>query len=330
MKFAVQIHIGPETRRFEAAGDTSLLDQAVGAGVPAHFSCKRGDCGQCIGTLLKGETAALIATQPSRVQADVYLCNATACSDIEIRLPYFPELADVPSIRSPAKIHELKRLSDDIVEVALRLPPTANFRFLPGQFIRLTNKSRVTRSYSLAAAADASKLLRIQVRKVDDGLFSAYLFDQAKSGDLLQLEGPQGHFFVRSAHQSAKTIFLATGTGIAPVHAILSSLTRESREALGAIDVYWGNRHGADEYLGERLRAMAADIGFRYWPLHSRELPEHGIRHVQDLMASHHPSLHDAAIFACGSAAMIDAARRKAVELGLPLDQFHSDPFTSS
>lgn len=330
MKFDVQIHVGPDTRRFETSGDTSLLDQAIGAGIPANFSCKRGDCGQCIGTLLKGETAALIPTQPSRVHTDIYLCNAAACSDIEIRLPYFPELADVPSIRSPAKIHELKKLSDDVVEVTLRLPPTANFKFLPGQFIRLTNKSRVTRSYSLAAAADASKLLRIQVRKVTDGLFSEYLFDQAKSGDLLQMEGPQGHFFVRNAHHSAKTIFLATGTGIAPVHAILSSLKPESRATLGEIDVYWGNRHSADEYLGSTLRAMAGDIGFRYWPLHSRELPEGGIRHVQDLMASHHPQLNDAAIFACGSSAMIDAARQKAVELGLALDRFHSDPFTSS
>lgn len=326
--YQAHIQIGPESRSFEAAPDRSLLDLALENGVPVAYSCKRGDCGQCIGTLQRGRVVALNASQSLRVKHDIYLCNAAACSDVDIRLPYFPELANVPSLRSPSKIHELNQLSDKVLEVVLRLPPATRFRFLPGQFIRLTNKDRITRSYSLAAGPAPDRLLRLHVKRVEGGAFSEYLFKMAKPGDLLQLEGPQGYFFLREAHQAKITIFLATGTGIAPIYAMLSSLPPERRAALGEIHVYWGNPTRSEEYLNDALRTLATRLDFCYWALHSRETC--GPRHVQDLMAEHHASLVDCEVFACGSSAMIDAARERSVELGLALDRFHSDAFTAS
>lgn len=269
------------------------------------------------------------AALPSRAHNDIYLCNSVACGNVQIRLPYFPELAEIPSLRSPAKVHELLFLSEDVVEVVLRLPPTINFRFLPGQFVRLTNKEKVTRSYSLSAGPSSDKLLRIQVRRVQGGSFSDYLFTRAKAGDLLQLDGPHGHFFIRQSQQYDNTLFLATGTGIAPIFAMLSSLSNEQRASLGQIDVYWGNRHRKDEYLAERMQALSSQVGFRYWALHSRETTS-SVRHIQDLMAEHHQTLSRAAAFACGSNIMIDASRNRCVELGMSLDRFHSDPFTTS
>lgn len=326
--YQAHIHIGPESRRFNAAADRSLLDLALENGVSVTYSCRRGDCGQCIGTLQRGQVVALNASQPLQVKHDIYLCNAAAGSDVDIRLPYFPELANITSLRSPSKIHELNRLGDKVLEVVLRLPPATQFRFLPGQFIRLTNKDHITRSYSLATGPAPDRLLRLHVKRIEGGAFSEYLFERAKPGDLLQLEGPQGHFFLRDAHQAKSTIFLATGTGIAPVYAMLSSLPPERRAALGEVHVYWGNRARSEEYLMDALRTLAARLDFRYWALLSRETS--GARHVQDLMAEHHASLADCEVFACGSLAMIDAARERSVKLGLALDRFHCDPFTAS
>lgn len=325
----IEIHLGAATHRLTSVEGKTLLDLAVESGIAVNYSCKRGDCGQCIGTLTNGEALPQNAALPSRIHNDIYLCNSVPCGDVQIRLPYFPELKEIPSLRSPAKVHELLFLSEDVVEVALRLPPTINFRFLPGQFVRLTNKEKVTRSYSLSAGPSSDKLLRIQVRRVQGGSFSDYLFMRAKSGDLLQLDGPHGHFFIRQSQQYNNTLFLATGTGIAPIFAMLSSLSDDQRASLGQIDVYWGNRHRKDEYLAERMQALSSQVGFRYWALHSRETAS-SVRHIQDLMAEHHPTLSHAAAFACGSNIMIDASRNRCVELGMPLDRFHSDPFTTS
>ena len=326
----VSIQIGSVVQRFQSTSDRSLLDHAIEAGISVNYSCRRGDCGQCIATLHTGDVAALNPTQPHRVHRDIYLCNTTACSDLELHLPYFPELADVPTMRSPTKIHELKLLSADVVEVVLRLPPAINFRFLPGQFVRLTTKGGLTRSYSLAAGPDSSKTLRIQVRRVAGGAFSDYLFTDAKPGDLLHLEGPSGHFFLRQSRQAKRTLFLATGTGIAPIYGMLSAMTEKQRPLLGEIDVYWGNRTQQDEYLAPALQALSSKLDFRYWPLHSRQPENSQWRHVQDLAASHHVDLAESVAYACGNPAMIDQARRRCVELGMMLDDFHSDPFTAS
>lgn len=325
----VKLQIGLKAYQFEASDDKSLLDYALESGAPVNYSCKRGDCAQCVGTLTTGHVTALLPSLPLRVNDDVYLCNALACGDIELKLPYFPELDGNPALRSPAKIHELRALNRDVVEVALRLPPSIGFRFLPGQFVRLTTKDKLTRSYSLAAGLDSSKLLRIHVRKVEGGAFSDYLFSRARPGDLLHLEGPQGHFFVRDADTAAKTLFLATGTGIAPIYAMLSSLPAERRAALGEVHVYWGNRFCEDEYLAAELRSLASAKGFQYWPIYSREAGA-GPRHVQDLVARHHPDLSACVVFACGSVAMIDSSRKTTEALGLPAGRFRSDPFTRS
>lgn len=325
----VQIHIGDRTHRFESASGKSLLEEALQAGVPVNYSCKRGDCGQCIGELERGEIGPVNPAQPLRVGGDIYLCNAIAQGDLEVRLPYFQELDEVSCIRSPAKIHELRPLTVDVLEIALRLPPSTRMRFLPGQFMRLTNKERTTRSYSLAAGPRDDKLLRFHVKRVDGGAFSSYLFGRAQPGDLLHIEGPQGRFFLRSGQRYAKTVFLATGTGIAPIYAMLSSLSSEQRSALGDVDVYWGNRERREEYYAEAWAALSSSAGIRYWPVYSRS-PSGSARYVQDLMTHHHKRLTDAALFACGNVAMIDSARRICTELGMALDRFHSDPFTSS
>jgi len=325
----IQLNIGNQHFQFEASTEASLLDESLQAGAPINYSCKRGDCGQCAGTLVSGQIMTINPAYPSRTGDDILLCNTSASSDIRLQMPYFPELESIRVLRSPTKIHSLNRLSAEIMEVTLRLPPAHNFQFLPGQFIRLTNKAKITRSYSLADCPREDKLLRLHIRRVDGGLFSQYLFEQAKEGDLLHMEGPQGHFFVREADEASKSIFLATGTGIAPVLAILLGLNDDQRAALGHISVYWGNRTHADEYLAEELRLLSQQLSFDYWPVFSRDAAT-SVRHVQDLMTAHHEDLSDTLVFACGNTAMIESARKACAARGLPSDHFRSDPFTSS
>jgi NAD(P)H-flavin reductase len=129
-----------------------------------------------------------------------------------------------------------------------------------------------------------------------------------------------------------KTVLLATGTGIAPVHAILSSLGADQIARCGDLFLYWGNRRPDDAYFHEPLAHLAQLVGFKYFEVFSR-LPRSsgkGARHVQDLMAAQHPDLKNAQVLAAGNAAMIDDGRPLAMALGLPAARFFCDPFTSS
>lgn len=324
------IRIGSRVTSFTLDGGASLLDQGLSQGLSLNYSCKRGDCGQCAATLVTGAIEPVNRQRPCVQGQEVLLCNAAATSDVELRLPYFPELDGIRVLRTPAKVHELRTLDHDVREIVLRLPPATDFRFLPGQYIRLTTPGRITRSYSLVDGPVESRHLRIHVRRVEEGAFSTWAFSQARVGELLYAEGPLGHFFLSRERRVARTLLLATGTGIAPVHAMLSSLTQEQKQRCGEISVYWGNRHRADAYLSNDLAALAARQRFGYFPVFSREPEPSEHRHVQDLMLRQHPRLADAQVFAAGSTAMVEDARQRCRQAGLPDDSFHADPFTAS
>ena len=322
---------GSELFEFEGAAHESVLDQAIARGIPASYSCRRGDCGQCAAKLIAGTLECVDANRPVSVGEEVLLCNARAEGDASLRIPHFPELGSIQVKRAPCKIHALRLLASDVMEVTLRLPSMAGFQALPGQFIRIWNPWQVARSYSLSCAPDSTGLLRIHVRRVEGGQFSQYWFSQAKPGDLLRIEGPHGRFFLRERQVSRVTLFLATGTGIAPINAILEGMNKESLQRLGAVALYWGNRYRCDEYWAEHLTELCLRQGIRYLPIYSRESAVPGVaRYVQDAVADEYTSLEDAVAFACGSSRMIVAAKERLVRLGLHPENFVADAFTAS
>ncbi len=79
------------------------------------------------------------------------------------------------------------------------------------------------RSYSIASAPDAAHPARfeIAVTRVDRGPTSEALH-ALRPGELVEVEGPRGTF-VRSAEERERpALFVAAGTGLAPIRAMLS------------------------------------------------------------------------------------------------------------
>ncbi|AXQ29910.1 hypothetical protein D0B54_15030 [Solimonas sp. K1W22B-7] len=324
-----QINIQHGDARLSFDGDpaSSLLDQLLANKAPVSYSCRRGDCGQCGVKLLEGEAAALDKGRPLWQMGSLLTCNAVACSPLSLRIPYIPELEGIRVLRSPAKVQGLELLGSDVMQLTLRLPPANRIAFLPGQFVRLTNSEGTLRSYSLSAGPQPDGMLRMHIRRVEKGAFSDWLFARAVIGDLLQLEGPQGHFFQRENRSVDRSVFLATGTGIAPVYAILAAASEKQRAALGEVWVYWGNRFRKDAYLAEQLADLSLQRGMRLTLVFSRE---EDTGHVQDHMRRDHAALDGAQVFACGNPAMIEGARTQALAAGLGEDFFYSDSFTAS
>lgn len=327
---AVLFAAGSRRWLVERKEGTSLLDHALAAGVPVNFSCKRGDCAQCVASLGSGEVVAVSDLRPLHHSEGIYLCNALPRGDLVVNLPFSSELADIELVRSPCKIHEIRRLSEAVIEVTLRLPPRSKFKFLPGQYIRLA-KGGVVRSYSLSDPPADDALLRIHVKRVPGGLISNYLFDGAAVNDLLHLEGPMGKFFLHSDVTANRTLFCATGTGIAPINAILASLRGHKPESCGDLYLYWGNRRREDAYLRDQLAETVRALGIRNYEVYSEARGcTQEYRYVHEIVARQHPSLAGAQVFAAGNNAMIQYLRDVALRSGLAAGQFHSDAFTAS
>lgn len=328
-KFTITLNNGVA---FTCKKNVSLLDAAAAAGVAFPYSCRTGRCSSCKCKVLSGDTDCLTAelglTEQEVSSGWVLACVRTALSDLML-VANTVEDFDIPAPQTlPCRIHDIKNLAPDVLSVKLRLPPSADFKFLPGQYVDVIGPEGKRRSYSLANSYATDKILELHIRSVNNGLFSAYWFETAKVNDLLRLHGPSGTFFLRGV-KGKELVFLATGTGIAPVTSILGGLYELPPEDWPeTVSVYWGGRSSADLYFN-------LDFQFKlisFIPVLSR--PESSwvgeVGYVQDVLLSKRSDLSNMMVYACGSNAMIKSAEAKLSAAGLREGCFMSDAFVCS
>lgn len=318
---------------FPAVSGSTILDAATIAGRSLPYSCKSGRCSSCKCKVLSGSTIALHAesglSELEKSEGWVLACVRSAETDIVLDIE---DLGDVvlPTAKTvPCRISHIENMASDVVKLLLRLPPKISFDYIPGQYIDVIGPEGVRRSYSLANALTAeNNLLELHIRSVEGGAMSQYWFNQAKANDLLRLHGPLGTFFLRDS--SMKDVFmLATGTGIAPIKAILESLTvLPDNQQPRSITVLWGAREAQNLYFD--LKSIPGS--FRYIPVLSRPTTGWGGEkgYVQDAMLKLSPNLKESVVYACGSNAMIHSAEKLLVANGLVKQNFYSDAFVCS
>lgn len=319
-------------RQFEAGENESLLDAAFRADVVLEHSCRTGRCSSCKARTDSDTTVAIHdetgLTERERAEGWILACVRRATRDTILHAKALGTMK-VPEARTlPCRIQSLERLAPDVLRVVLRLPPNGSFSFLPGQYIDVIGPGGVRRSYSMASAPTPDNRLELHVREVPDGVLSRYWFQQAKENDLLRLNGPRGTFALQGA-AGLDLVFLATGTGIAPVKAMLEGLHNlPPAEHPASVTLYWGGRVATDLYW--RPDANVGSV--RFVPVLSRATADwNGARgHIQQVFLDSSPALERTLVYACGSDAMIQAARSTLIAAGLPGDRFHADAFVCS
>jgi CDP-4-dehydro-6-deoxyglucose reductase, E3 len=316
--------------KFPCSEDQTILEAAKKAGLFLEHSCKTGRCGSCIAEFF-GKTKLLREEQFSKINLNknqLLTCCRAPKSDLTLKAEDLSELSNYPSKTVPCKIDHIRRVVDDVVEVFFRIPPSAKLIYLPGQYIDVIHPSGVKRSYSIANAQMKEGRFSLHIKRVKKGIMSQYWFNEAKVNDLLRIEGPLGSFFLRKKKEE-NLILLATGTGIAPIKAILEDInTNIKLNLFKDIYLYWGGRFIDNLYWNPELQ----NIKFKYFPVISQGKPEVGLRegYVQDNVIKDKINLSRSVVYACGSEIMINAARRQLFEHGLPIKNFYSDAFVSS
>ena len=159
---------------------------------------------------------------------------------------------------------------------------------------------------------------------------SEKIFLPISTNQLLQIEGPKGTFFLRN-RKSGPIIFVATGTGFAPVKAIVNSIIESGKRGRN-IYIYWGNRSPELFYDNCHEEWVANVEGLNVELCLSKSNAEWSGRqgYVQDCIVQDLINLTDAEVYACGSYDMIQSARKVLVSAGLSENCFYSDAFVAS
>lgn len=309
-----------------------MLNAALRSGIVLEHSCKTGRCGSCKVQVRAGSTTPIVdevaLNQAERDAGWILSCVRSATGDVHLDIEDLDDIKIYPTKTLPCRVQSLERLNSDVLRVILRLPPSQQLDYHPGQYIDVIGKDGLRRSYSIANASASDKLIELHIRHVHEGTMSRYWFDEAKTNDLLRLNGPLGTFFLRDP-SGLDLILLATGTGMAPIKAILEGMGSWSKELLPhSINVYWGGRIPQDLYWNP----TEVGISLRYFPVLSRaDSVWSGVRgYVQQAVLKSDINLKHAVVYACGSVAMIDGARAQMVAAGLNVRRFYSDAFVSS
>jgi CDP-4-dehydro-6-deoxyglucose reductase len=164
------------------------------------------------------------------------------------------------------------------------------------------------------------------------GKFTDHVFGAMKEKEILRMEGPFGSFFLRE-DSARPIILLASGTGFAPIKAIVEHMRFKGLTRPTVL--YWGGRRPRDLYMHDWCTATAAEWPvLRYVPVISDALPEDGwsgrTGFVHRAVMEDWPDLSQHQVYACGAPIVVDSARQDFVErCALPADEFYADSFTS-
>ena len=232
-------------------------------------------------------------------------------------------------LSEPAQCYHLEFSVDEL----------SHFDFAPGQFIScvaVDGKGKTqTRAYSIASAPRANQL-DLCVNRVEDGFFSNLLCD-LEPGQTVQCHGPHGLFTLRQP--LTDSIFVATGSGIAPIRGFVEWLFPESGEDRSNGRPVWlvyGTRYPTGLYYQKYFERVAAERhNFHYLSTLSRPgddweglrgyVQDHVARIVSERVSQRHPAPvvtvaepggFDIHAYICGLNIMVSANRDKLKELG--------------
>lgn len=233
-------------------------------------------------------------------------------------------------------VKEIRRETPDSISVYLDIPPSTKhlFSFKAGQYLTFrasVNGQELRRSYSLSSAPDDSHL-RVGIREVANGAFSAWANRYLKVGDTLESMAPQGSFTFPFEPGRARTlVFIAAGSGITPVLSLIKSARRIEPDT--RVILLYGNRSPQDAmYLTEIENLALASGGKFVWePLYSR-IPGGRRLNTENfdiLLGKYRDLLLADAYFICGPEAMIFGLRDYLTNHGVSTEKLKFELFTT-
>jgi CDP-4-dehydro-6-deoxyglucose reductase len=336
-----KISVQPSGREFEALSDETVLAAGLRQGIGLPYGCKDGACGSCkckkiSGSVVHGEHQAKALSADEEAQGFVLTCCATATSDLVLESRQVVEAGQYPIRKMPARVLSLDRASHDVMIVRLQLPASETFPFHAGQFLDVLLRDGSRRSYSMGNAphtlVEGAPAIELHIRHMPGGKFTDHVFGTMKEKEIQRIEGPQGSFFLRE-DSDKPLVFLASGTGFAPIKAILEHMQHKGISR--PVSLYWGGRRPADLYMHDWVQAQVAAMpNLTYVPVVSDALPEDhwtgrtGFVHAAVLQD--HADLSGHQVYACGAPIVVDSARTAYTQAGLPTDEFYADSFTSA
>ena len=337
MGFTVTLR--PSGHQYEVDAGESVLSCGLRAGFTLPYSCRAGACKTCKSKVLKGEVdhgdvLSTFLSDEDRREGYTLLCQARAKSDLEIEGRELSGLEGIQRRIVPCRVVGLDKLAHDVLVLRVRLPMNENMLFVAGQCVDFLLEGGERRTYSIAnaPAAEGVTELEFHLRHLPGGLFTERAFSRMKPRELLKFEGPFGTFFLRE-DSDKPMIFVAGGTGFAPIKSILLRAFARGLHERRPIHLYWGTRTRESLYMFDMVQEWADRYrNFKFVPVLSEPTAACAwtgrTGRVHEAIMDDYADLSGYQVYACGSPQMIESLRRDVVSArGMDPQEIFADEF---
>ncbi len=359
----------PSQRTFSAPADVDLLSSAIRQGISLPYGCRDGVCGSCKCKKISGEVLHKPHNRKALNELEwqsgyILPCCAVPQTDVVLESKHIASVHALPVKKMPVRVIEIEHKTHNVVILTLQMPSSDTLEYRAGQYIDivLNDGKRTKRSYSIANAPhdlQSKRQMVLHIRHLPGGKFTDHVFFKMQRKEILRIEGPFGscHLPVdepmafwpvvlstssmnRYGSSTPKPlIFLASGTGFAPIHAMVQELLEKHHAdkdsnspqsntiQVPKIHIYWGGRNESDLYLhDEWLQFMQNKIP-KHWQWQYTPVTTGWVHHR--VMADY-PDLSQYEVYACGAPQMVAAAQLD-FETKCSLSQacFYADSFVS-
>lgn len=218
-----------------------------------------------------------------------------------------------------AQVEHINPLSDSIIE--LILSPSHYVDYEAGQYLQIKTDSSYN-SYSIANAPLGSHRYELHIRHTGSP-YNQPLFTQIKNEGQVTLRLPFGNCTLSRLQPGKPILFIAGGTGFAPVKAMIEQLLATGDQR--PFELYWGARSHSDLYMDDKVKQWQAHTShFKYFTL----LPPESDFLAPLAIKKHPEDLKQFEIIVAGPFDMAYIVRDQLLAQGLDESQLYSDAFS--
>lgn len=229
-----------------------------------------------------------------------------------------------------SKIIKIENESSTTKRFWLEIAEVDLIDFKAGQFVTMDlpiNEKRLKRwrSYSIANAPDGTNVLEFCIVKMEDGVASTFLFEEAKIGTEIKFKGPDGGFHLPELIEK-DLVMICTGTGVAPFRSMILDLYNHKKPYKN-IHLIFGTRYEEGVLYKEEFENLEKQMpGFKYSIALSREEKENRHKgYVHPIYMENYKNVRpDVDFYICSWSNMIDdAVANLIIKMGYDKSQVH-------
>ena len=239
------------------------------------------------------------------------------------------------------KVQDIYKETKDCSVVTFEIPRDLkqDFKYNQGQYLTLKtiiDNQDVRRSYSLCSSP-TDNTWQVAIKKINGGLFSTFVNDNLKTGDLIDVMPPNGKFFTEINPSKPKNyIVFAAGSGITPILSIIK--THLASEPNATFKLFYLNRTVKSIIFKEEIELLKNKYFGRFEIFHFltkefRNIDLLNGRFTSDKLKVLTKSIIDIEntdeCFICGPEEMIFLIKDELVLAGLDKNKIHFELFSS-